>query len=373
MAQTPSLGVPTHSLYVGDLHPDVTETQLNVVFSSFANFLSSVVRRDCFGRSLCHGFLNFRTSQSAQLAMESMNHTPINGKVIRLMWYEHNPEARRRGIGNVFVKNLDDSIDDKKLHMIFANCGLVLSCKVAVSEDGRSKHYGYVQFDSETSAQNAIQKLNGYKVYGKALYVTSFVPKGQRMLTDDEAKYTNLYVKNFEKHVTEEKLSEMFSKFGKITSLLISKDSDGVSKGFGFVNFENPDSAKQAKESMNGVQLGSKILYVSRAQSKSERQQEQTKRTKGVNVYVKNIGDSVNDDQFRMYFSQCGRVISAKIMRDTRGISKGFGFVSFSSTPEANKAITLLGGKKLFVNVITSEHIGPSGLPSPPAPIPNNA
>ncbi|KAK6936137.1 RNA recognition motif domain [Dillenia turbinata] len=35
----------------------------------------------------------------------------------------------------------------------------------------KSKHYGYVRFDSETSAQNAIQKLNGYKVYGKALYV----------------------------------------------------------------------------------------------------------------------------------------------------------------------------------------------------------
>ncbi|KAK6936134.1 RNA recognition motif domain [Dillenia turbinata] len=148
---------------------------------------------------------------------------------------ECDPEARKRGISNVFVKNLDDSIDGTKLHTIFANCGLVLSCKVAVSEDGKSKHYGFVQFDSDASAQNAIQKVNGYKVNGKALP-------------------------------------------------LISKDSNGVSKGFGFVNFENPDNAKQAKESMNGVQLGSTVLYVSRTQNKSERQQEQTKRTKVVNL-----------------------------------------------------------------------------------------
>ncbi|XP_057450755.1 polyadenylate-binding protein 7-like [Lotus japonicus] len=49
--------------------------------------------------------------------------------------------------------------------------------------------------------------------------------------------------------------------FGKIVSLAISKDENGMSKGFGFVNYENPDDAKRALEAMNGTQLGSFFLH----------------------------------------------------------------------------------------------------------------
>ena len=51
--------------------------------------------------------------------------------------------------------------------------------------------------------------------------------------------------------MTEEILVEKFSEFGKITSLVISKDANGTSKGFGFVNFENPDDVKRAKDTMH--------------------------------------------------------------------------------------------------------------------------
>ena len=59
--------------------------------------------------------------------------------------------------------------------------------------------------------------------------------------------------------MTEETLRERFSEFGNITSLVISRDSDGISKGFGFVNFEKPEDAKNAKESIDGTQLGKSI------------------------------------------------------------------------------------------------------------------
>jgi hypothetical protein len=34
-----------------------------------------------------------------------------------------------------------------------------------------------------------------------------------------------------------------------------------MSKGFGFVNFDNPDDAKKAIEAMNGLQLGSYLFH----------------------------------------------------------------------------------------------------------------
>lgn len=80
--------------------------------------------------------------------------------------------------------------------------------------------------------------------------------KSDRVVLSPDAKFTNLYMKNFDSDVTEELLTEKFSQFGKIANLVISKDSNGISRGFGFVNYENPEDAKKAIEAMNGAQLG---------------------------------------------------------------------------------------------------------------------
>lgn len=87
-------------------------------------------------------------------------------------------------------------------------------------------------------------------------YVAKFVRKSDRGLLTADAKYTNLYVKNLDPEVTEEGLQEKFSEFGKVTSWVIAKNDDGTSRGFGFVNFENPDDAKKATETLDGTQLG---------------------------------------------------------------------------------------------------------------------
>ncbi|KAE8725127.1 Detected protein of unknown function [Hibiscus syriacus] len=52
-------------------------------------------------------------------------------------------------------------------------------------------------------------------------------------------------------------MQEKFSEFGKIASLAVARDENGASGGFGFVNFDCPDNAKRAMESMKGSKLGS--------------------------------------------------------------------------------------------------------------------
>ncbi|OVA17903.1 RNA recognition motif domain [Macleaya cordata] len=52
------------SLYVGDLHPDVTDSQLFDFFSEINNLASVRVCRDTIsGRSLGYGYANFITSE----------------------------------------------------------------------------------------------------------------------------------------------------------------------------------------------------------------------------------------------------------------------------------------------------------------------
>ena len=59
----------------------------------------------------------------------------------------------------------------------------------------------------------------------------------------------------------------------------------------------------------------------------------------GVNVYVENLVDEVDDERLRKEFEPSGTIQSAKVMRDPHGRSGGFGFVCFSNSEEAARAI----------------------------------
>lgn len=360
MAVPPSVTVQAPaSLYVGDLHPDVNDGFLYEAFSGIDNLASVRVCRDSMtGKSLGYGYVNFITPHDAVRAIEKLNHTPVNGKIIRVMWSHRDSEARRSGVGNLFVKNLSSSIDSVKLNEIFSKFGNILSCKVAVTPDGKSRGYGFVQFDSAESSNAAIDSLNGTVFDEKPMYVGNFVKKSDRSSFGHDVRYTNLYMKNLDQSVTDQLLTDKFSEFGTITHLVVSRDDDGNSRGFGFVNFESADDAKRATEQMNGIQLGSKVLYVARAQKKAEREQilqrqfeekrrEQIQKYKGSNVYVKNVDDAVDNDELRELFSQCGTITSVKLMNDDKGISRGFGFVCFSTPEQANKAVAILHGHML--------------------------
>lgn len=86
--------------------------------------------------------------------------------------------------------------------------------------------------------------------------MNKFIKKSERIPCNLEAKYTNLYMKNLDQDITEELIELKFSEYGKIFNVKIAKDEAGNSRGFGFVNFENPEDAKKAVEAMNGLQLG---------------------------------------------------------------------------------------------------------------------
>lgn len=221
-------------------------------------------------------------------------------------------------------QNLDKGIDNKALHDTFSSFGNILSCKIATDLLGQSKGYGFVQFDSEESAKAAIENLNGMLLNDKQVYVGPFVRKEERDHATEKAKFNNVYVKNLAESTTEDDLKKIFSEYGSITSVVVMRDGEGNSKGFGFVNFELTDDAAHAVEALNGKKFDDKEWYVGKAQKKAEREMElkgkfeqSVKETvdkyEGLNLYVKNLDDSVTDEKLKELFSEFGTITSCKV------------------------------------------------------------
>lgn len=156
----------------------------------------------------------------AERALDTMNFDLLRGRPIRIMWSQRDPSLRKSGVGNVFIKNLDKTIDNKAMYDTFSAFGNILSCKVAQDENGQSKGYGFVHFETEESAQTSIEKVNGKLLNQKKVFVGRFIPRKEREkeLGEKAKLFTNVYVKNFGDEISEESLKEMFEKYGKITS-----------------------------------------------------------------------------------------------------------------------------------------------------------
>ncbi|KAJ4714835.1 Polyadenylate-binding protein [Melia azedarach] len=309
-------------------------------------------------RSLGYGYVNYNSTHEATRALDMLNFTPLNGKPIRIMYSYRDPTIRKSGAGNIFIKNLDKSIDNKALHDTFSVFGNILSCKVATDASGQSRGYGFVQFDNEDSAKHAIDKLNGMLLNDKQVFVGPFLRKQERESATDKTRFNNVYVKNLSESTTEDDLKKVFAEYGNITSAVVMRDADGKSKCFGFVNFEEPDDAARAVEGLNGKKFEDKEWYVGKAQKKYEREielkgkfeqslKESSDKYEGLNLYVKNLDDSISDEKLQELFSEFGTITSCKVMRDPNGISRGSGFVAFSTSEEASRALTEMNGKML--------------------------
>merc|ERR1719218_285539 len=144
------------------------------IFNAVGPVASIRVCRDSVTRrSLGYGYVNFHNVSDAEKALDTLNYSSVKGRACRIMWSHRDPSLRKSGVGNVFVKNLDRNIDNKALYDTFSLFGNILSCKVATDATGKSRGYGFVHYETEEAAKQAIERVNGMQIGEKTVQVTA--------------------------------------------------------------------------------------------------------------------------------------------------------------------------------------------------------
>ncbi|KAI9932193.1 hypothetical protein MW887_009703 [Aspergillus wentii] len=180
------------------------------------------------------------------------------------------PTEDERDRRTIFVQQLAARLRTKELIAFFEKVGPVKEAQIVKDRvSGRSKGVGYVEFKSEDSVLPAIQ-LTGQKLLGIPIIAQLTEAEKNRQARNPEASsgtnhsapFHRLYVGNIHFSITESDLQNVFEPFGELEFVQLQKDDTARSRGYGFVQFRDPNQAREALEKMNGFDLAGRAIRV---------------------------------------------------------------------------------------------------------------
>lgn len=152
-------------MHVGGLDDAADEELVWELFVQAGPVVSVHMPRDkVSGRHQNYAFVEFRGEEDAEYAVKVLNMTRLYGKLLRVSKASADRARLAEGVGaNLFIGNLDPSVDEKLLYDVFsAFGGIPMPPKVMRDPDtGASKGFGFVSFDCFEAADLAIESMHG--------------------------------------------------------------------------------------------------------------------------------------------------------------------------------------------------------------------
>ncbi|XP_031262074.1 oligouridylate-binding protein 1B isoform X1 [Pistacia vera] len=270
------------SVYVGNIHTQVTEPLLQEVFSSTGPVEGcKLIRKE---KQSSYGFIHYFDRRSAAMAILSLNGRHLFGQPIKVNWaYASGQREDTSGHFNIFVGDLSPEVTDATLYACFSVYPSCSDARVMWDQKtGRSRGFGFVSFRNQQDAQSAINDLTG-KWLGSRQIRCNWATKGAgsnddkqssdaksvveltngssedgKETTNNEApennlQYTTVYVGNLAPEVTQLDLHRHFHALGAgvIEEVRVQRD-----KGFGFVRYSTHAEAALA------IQMGNTQSYL---------------------------------------------------------------------------------------------------------------
>lgn len=147
----------------------------------------------------------------------------------------------------------------------------------------------------------------------------------------------NLWVGNLSRDVTDADLAALFNKHGALD--IVKKN---LSRSYAFVCFECVETAKAAREALQGTVLRGSALKIEFAKP--------AKQCKS--LWVGGIGPSVTKEELEEQFLRFGKMQEFKFLRD-----RNTAFVDYLRIEDATEALKNLNGKRIGGDQIRVDYL----------------
>lgn len=251
---------------------------------------------------------------------------------------ETNASARR----TLFVRSLPAVATSEKLTELFSqNYPLKHATVVLDTETKQSKGYGFVTLADAEDAQRALDEFNGQVFMGRKMKIEIAEPRSREVTKGEAGKKTStisaeaaafkkareekmadskkppkLIIRNLPWSInTQEKLAQLFQKFGKVKHSTLPKIRDDTQAGFGFVVMRGKKNAEKAMAAVNGTLVDGRTVAVDWAvdkdtwesQKKSAAVEDEDEEDGGVKLKEVEKADSENEeDDVANFFKNFG-------------------------------------------------------------------
>ncbi|CAN6987744.1 unnamed protein product [Brassica rapa subsp. trilocularis] len=194
---------PEHTVFVGDLAPDVTDYMLTETFKAVYSSVkgAKVVTDRTTGRSKGYGFVKFGDESEQIRAMTEMNGQYCSSRPMRTgpaankkPLTMQQPGAYQSAHGNpgetdptnttIFVGALDESVTEDGLKSVFGQFGELVHVKIPAG-----KRCGFVQYANRACAEQALNQLNGTQLGGQRIRLSWGRSPNNKQTQPDQTQY----------------------------------------------------------------------------------------------------------------------------------------------------------------------------------------
>ncbi|ETV91549.1 hypothetical protein H310_13932 [Aphanomyces invadans] len=271
---------PPYRVYVGNLSYRVTEGDLASIFSNCGNIVHvNIVKNSVTLQSKGFGFVEFDAPECVDEALR-VGGTVAAGRLLVVKpatpspadtFAKHipppsSPPSLGPNPSKVYVGNLTFTKNEADIAELFHACGPIKHLNLVREADtGRSRGFGFVEFESPSCAQVALQ-LHGATIDGRTLIVKETLLPHTPVVTHVP---DTVYVSRLPENVLESDLRDMFSHCGTIDSVRISHSPD-FSQTFAHIKFASVDSVEPAMQ-LTGADFDGEVVVVQKAMRRTSK------------------------------------------------------------------------------------------------------
>ncbi|OWB79462.1 hypothetical protein B5S32_g3684 [[Candida] boidinii] len=168
----------------------------------------------------------------------------------------------------LYVGGIHKSVTEDMLKELFSSIGSpIQTIKLLYDKNRPGFHYGFIEYDNNASAENALRSLNGSLLANCPLKI-SWAYQSQQLKAQDAF---NLFIGDLSTEINDETLGKAFSGFQSLIQAHVMWDmKTGRSRGYGFVSFGELQDAERCLATMNEELLGGRPIRLNWASHKQQ-------------------------------------------------------------------------------------------------------